>query len=96
MSFSLIALSKYHVFHKGKDIHIGHAIVSGNSAELPRFLGSYFIVFGFLSMLLYILIFTLFTGIIALFLAVRHHLKFKSEMDKLMGAKEALEDKGNA
>jgi len=91
ISFLLIVLSKHHVLHQAKEMHIGHVIVSEDSAKYPQVIGVTCLVFGFLLMLLYISYFTFATGLIALFFAGKHHNNFKVKMDKMMGARKAAE-----
>lgn len=88
--FLLIVLSKYHVFHKTKDMHIGHVIVSEDSAKHPQIIGTVCLALGFLSILLYVSVLTFLVGVVALVIAAKHHSRFKTEMNKMIGAREAV------
>lgn len=76
-AFLQIVISKYHVLHQVKSIHIGHVLVSEDSLKHPQLIGSICLVLGFLLMLLYISVFTCIIGIVALYFSSKHQGKFR-------------------
>ncbi|MGB1799379.1 MAG: hypothetical protein ACPHLK_00965 [Gammaproteobacteria bacterium] len=91
--FSIIVLSKYHILHKTKDMHIGHVIVSEDSAEKPQKIGAICLAFGFLCILFSFSFITFLVGLVAFILASKQHNKFVSDSNGMVGFREFMANK---
>ena len=90
-SFVSMVLSKYHVLHIAKGLHIGHVIVWEDSTKHTQTIGWFSFVLGFLLMLFNYSVITFLIGVASLALASKHHMKFKKELDTMTDVREVVE-----